>query len=173
MKLDIYGSSRTFPTYEDYAASGKFDESQLEMIAAGFDADALHSMFHNVSSIHDVTPKQVGIYARPEFDDDQMKMLLLGFATGLSIRQVLIYADPAFDADQMKVLWGACKHANNSKMLEEQIIEFADPDFDANQLREIFIGLFEGLSSEQVATYADPDIDVREMRRMRSGLQGR
>ena len=62
------------------------------------------------------------------------------------------------------------KHANNSKMLEENVAEYADPRFDAGQMREILIGLFDGLSKEKVASYADPSLSAKEMRDRRSHL---
>ena len=41
-----------------------------------------------------LTPEQINLYANPEFDDLQMRLIGNGFLNGLSYEQVKLYADP-------------------------------------------------------------------------------
>lgn len=111
--------------------------------------------------------EQVSSYANPKFDDFQMYRIGEGYGAGLSAEQVNVYAKPEFNSVQMKLI----EDGFRNKLSMEQVKAYAKPEFDSNQMWEIENGLDEyKLSIEQVGTYAKPEFDFDQMFEIRRGF---
>ena len=124
----IRGSSQTYPTYEEYENSGKYNKKQLLAIEKAFQ--------------YRLSPKAISILANPMFNYDQMRQIFGAFFGGamgmygdvddyhwptLNIRQILIFADPKFDAHQMAEI----RTALADGMSEDEVRLFAHPEYCA------------------------------------------
>lgn len=81
--------SKPDSSFVDYILAQDMDEYQLSQINQGMKLDGL-------------SEQQVKIYAKKEFDADQMQQIRHGFLDRLSIKQVLLYARPEFTEVQME-----------------------------------------------------------------------
>lgn len=116
----IRGSSRTYPTYEEYEKSGKFSSGQLYWILKGFNIN--------------LTPRDISLYAQPEFTPDQMEEIYDGFNCELDFRDILLYARPEFDGDQMnEIKMGIWSY----ELDHDQVLRYADPAYGADQMNVI------------------------------------
>ena len=88
--MKILASTRVYETYEDYAASGKFDAGQLKQIFWGFSKG--------------LSPKSISLYADPAFNHAQMECIYMALSRGAPRRLVTFMADPRFDVNQMREL---------------------------------------------------------------------
>ena len=112
--------------------------------------------------------EQVSVYAKPEFNSNQMKLIEDGFRNKLSMEQVKAYAKPEFDPNQM---WEIENGLDEYKLSIEQVGTYAKPEFDFNQMFEIRRGFINGLSMEQVGMYAKPELSANQIYAAMNGLR--
>lgn len=103
--------------------------------------------------------EQVSVYAKPEFNEYQMRGIRRGFNEGLSIEQISVYAKPEFSCVQMSEIESGFKKG----LSIEQISMYAKPEFYDYQMYQIRKGFEKGLSIEQVDVYAKPEFDIKQM----------
>lgn len=106
--MKILASTREYPTYEEYEASGKFDMDQLGNIRLAFR--------------NNFSPKQISILANPEFSADQMAVLSYWMSMGIPLRRVVLMANPELSVDQMEVL---SYYAHREDVSDEVLAEMA------------------------------------------------
>ena len=92
------------------------NREQLDEIAAGLQDN--------------LTPKQVALYAKPEFSAIQMNSLRYAIQDNLPMAHLQLMANPAFNSVQMDVL-RCCFQAG---MTPEQMQDFARPEIPAQQM---------------------------------------
>lgn len=110
--------------------------------------------------------EQVSVYAKPEFTCVQMSEIESGFKKGLSIEQISMYAKPEFYDYQMNQI---CRGFKNGLSME-QVSVYAKPEFNSNQMKLIEDGFRNKLSMEQVKAYAKPEFDPNQMWEIENGL---
>ena len=113
--------------------------------------------------------EQVGVYAKPEFNEYQMREIRCGFNEGLSIEQVSVYAKPEFTCVQMSEIESGFKKG----LSIEQISMYAKPEFYDYQMNQICRGFKNGLSMEQVSVYAKPEFNTGQMRLIEDGFRNK
>lgn len=111
--------------------------------------------------------EQVGVYAKPEFNEYQMREIRCGFNEGLSIEQVSVYAKPEFTCVQMSEIESGFKKG----LSIEQISMYAKPEFYDYQMNQICRGFKNGLSMEQVGMYAKPELSANQIYAAMNGLR--
>ena len=104
--MKIYASKREYPTYEDYANSGRFTSKQLAVLENAF-----------TQNYKNITPKKISIIANPEFSPEQMYVILQALAT-LPVSVVLSFADPTYSVDHMKYICTGYEFAVSDKVLD-------------------------------------------------------
>ena len=68
--------------------------------------------------------RHIFIYAKPEFNSDQMREIRLGFENGIALCDILIYAKPKdFNYEQMKEI----RLGFESRLIIDQILKYAKP----------------------------------------------
>lgn len=107
------------------------------------------------------------MYAKPEFNDEQMAEIRKGFESGLSVEQVSVYAKPEFNEYQMRGI----RRGFNEGLSIEQISVYAKPEFSCVQMSEIESGFKKGLSIEQISMYAKPEFYDYQMYQIRKGFE--
>ena len=128
-------ASRREITYEDYVESGLFNEAQLAAIQIGFDEE--------------LSPKEIMVFAQPEYSSDQMAEIREGIFHGLSIRDVMLYANPEFNADQMFII---------RDDLEDHVAPFdtialyARPEFDVETMEMLHQAAVASIPHEHIKT---------------------
>lgn len=116
----ISASSREYPTYDDYVKSGVFSPEQLHWIRKGFDVN--------------LSPRDVALYAQPDFSADQMEEIYDGFNCEMDFRDILLYANPEFNAYQMNEI----KMGLWSYELDRSLVAvYANPRYDDMQMNVI------------------------------------
>lgn len=139
---------------EVFGLLGKvFDEDCLKQIQWGFE--------------NGLTPEQVGVYAKQEFDWVQMYEICKGFEHSLSMEQVSVYAKPELRSDQMRRIRAGFEH----DLSMEQVSVYAKPEFTWDQMEQVFFGFIDRLSMEQVAVYAKPEFTREQMKQIREGFE--
>lgn len=113
--------------------------------------------------------EQVGVYAKPEFNEYQMREIRCGFNEGLSIEQVSVYAKPEFTCVQMSEIESGFKKG----LSIEQISMYAKPEFYDYQMNQICRGFKNGLSMEQVSVYAKPEFNSNQMKLIEDGFRNK
>ena len=118
----------------------------------------------------------VSVYAKPDFDEDQMTVIAWGLALDLDVS---VYAKPVYDDLQMWYIYKGLKDGflvdiySNPEFTAEQMqelysgIQIGNPEFTLRQIQEIRIGLQYRLD---VSVYAKPDILAVQMCEMRKKL---
>ena len=76
--------------------------------------------------------EQIALYARPEFNRDQMGYIRRGLEDGLPVEQVKLYAKPEFSAMQMQEILLGC----GKDVPLEQIASYAQPELTPLQMQE-------------------------------------
>ena len=144
-----------YNTYEDYVASGEFDDGQLEEIYIGF-SDRLPL-------------NAIKMYAQPEFDKYQMDTLRRGFTLHHCPRRLMTYvANPELDSSQMSELIAAINHNVPAEVLELA----TNPAFDRDQMRQIIIaGCDPDISIDNVRIFATPEFNFDQMYCARTALE--
>lgn len=128
-------ASRREITYEDYVESGLFNEAQLAAIQIGFDEE--------------LSPKEIMVFAQPEYSSDQMAEIREGIFHGLSIRDVMLYADPEFNAEQMFII---------RDDLEDHVASFdtialyAKPEFDVETMDMLHQAVVASIPHDEIKT---------------------
>lgn len=115
-----------------------------------------------------LSAEQVNVYAKPEFNPDQMKSIEDGFRNKLSMEQVKAYAKPEFDPNQM---WEIENGLDEYKLSIEQVGVYAKPELDVIQMEELKDALRSGLSMEQVSMYAKPELSANQIYAAMNGLR--
>jgi len=92
---------------------------------------------------------EIMLYARPEFNEKQMREIRSGFEQGLTLEQIQLYAKPEFDHYQMEEIKLGLKHG----LTLEQVKFYAKPEFKWHQMREIRERFQRGWTFEQVMSY--------------------
>ena len=144
-----------------YKDSKLFNADQIEKIERGFEEG--------------LTPEQIDIYGKPEFNYAQMWEILSGFIDGLSIEQVSVYAKPEFNNHEMSTIERGLHYYN---LTPEQIELVANPKFKDIpngapsywQMEVVLLGFEHGLSTEQVSIYAKPEFDYTQMEEIERGF---
>lgn len=113
--------------------------------------------------------EQISVYAKPEFNEYQMREIRCGFNEGLSIEQVSVYAKPEFTCVQMSEIESGFKKG----LSIEQISMYAKPEFYDYQMNQICRGLKNGLSMEQVSVYAKPEFNSNQMKLIEDGFRNK
>lgn len=113
--------------------------------------------------------EQVSVYAKPEFNEYQMREIRCGFNEGLSIEQVSVYAKPEFTCVQMSEIESGFKKG----LSIEQISMYAKPEFYDYQMNQICRGFKNGLSMEQVSVYAKPEFNSNQMKLIEDGFRNK
>jgi len=108
--------------------------------------------------------------------DEQMKQIREGFQDGLTNYQVKRYAKPEFDDWQMKeIIEEFFKKGffrdSLTKDQTELVKFYANPEFTVDQMHEIRKGFEHGLTKEQLDLYAKPEFTCEQMEQIRWGLE--
>jgi hypothetical protein len=92
----------------------------------------------------------ISLYAKPEFDANQMNIIKDGLKKGLDVS---LYARPEFNASQMHVIRDGLDNGVDVSV-------YAHPHFDYEQMDSIRSGLQAGVD---VSVYARPEFDAGQM----------
>lgn len=126
-------ASRHEMTYEDYVESGRFTPDQLDAIQVGFNEE--------------LTPKEISVFAQPEYSVGQMAQICGGFYQGLTFREVLLFANPEFNADQMFII---------RDDLEDHVAPFdtislyAKPEFDVETMEMLHQAVVASIPHDEI-----------------------
>ena len=144
--MKILAATRAYETYEDYEASGKFDDAQLKQIALGFRSS--------------LPPKSISLYADPAFDHNQMEIIRMALDKGNSRRLVTFMADPRFDLGQLREIMFCIE--DNPPI--EALDLVADPKFSADQMHQIIAAmLMDGVTLDDIRVFAKPEFSRGQM----------
>lgn len=110
-------ASKQYPTYEDYVASGKFDDDQLIVLRRAFEDKNL-------------SPRAIRFIANPQYSRLQMQTLLVA-CDHFPLAQVALAADPQFSAPQMYAIFAALR----SGVSAEDIAKWATPECPASIMK--------------------------------------
>lgn len=91
--------------------------------------------------------KQICTYAKPEFDNFQMCNIRKGFEEGLSTKEITVYAKPEFWPEQMDFLKSVFKE---KKLTIDQVKFFANPRYSVALMKKLCSALEDGLTTEEV-----------------------
>lgn len=151
--MKILASTRVYETYEDYAASGKFDAGQLKQIFWGFS--------------NGLSPKSISLYADPAFNHAQMECIYMTLSRGATRRLVTFMADPRFDVDQMREL----KFCIEDNPPMEALDLVADPKFSAAQMHSIIAAMYmDGVTLDDIRVFAKPEFSPGQMDEARRAI---
>lgn len=101
-----------------------------------------------------LSPEQVRLYARPEFDEQQMLEIRRGMEKGLTATQVCLYADPRYNDRQMCQIRLALIQGLN----EMQLSYLLDNTITAHTMQAIRTGFAKGLTAEDLGLAEKEDV---------------
>lgn len=119
--------------YADPKNPNKFNAKQMWEILVGF--------------YNNLTREQINLYAKPEFDAEEMSIIESAFSEkDLTIEQVKLFAKPEFNADQM---WAIRKGLTKGLSINEVAL-YAKPNISAVIMNSISRQLMNGMPIEEV-----------------------
>ena len=146
--------------------------------------------------VYNISTEKIKVFAKPEFNVEQMEIISRAFGKGWIMDCVLFLARPEINAGTMDALEYAIGKGLNKEdlefllstrcgkqemkkiadcmvagMEEDKLKIIANPKFNVSQMREICRGFDEGLTIEQVKKYANPNIEDHDMYLMREATK--
>lgn len=110
--------------------ASKFDEDRQEGKASEFDEAQEWEIQHGRD--FGLSEEQLALYARPDFNCNQMRYVRYGLEGGLPVEQVKLYARPEFSAMQMQEILSGC----GKNVSLEEIAGYAKPELTPLQIQE-------------------------------------
>lgn len=95
---------------------------------------------------NNLTYEQIKVYARPEFDWQQMRVICLGFISGFNDKQIDMYARPEFKWRQMYVMY----YGYSDGLTDEQVSQYAKPELDEDEMMDIYYNFIVNTTKEQI-----------------------
>lgn len=133
--MKIMASKREYPTYDDYAASGKFSMGQLTILKLAFSMGE--------------PPKLISLLANPEFTEAQMNSIFYAIDLKVSLRELSLYADPSFSTEQMEVLTHYARYGQGGDFPISELEKMANPNLSPVEMTAIGVSSLRNFTDEQ------------------------